>query len=101
MTAAMAKRRPSKAASAATINVLGQPSRRIASDNVEAVVSQLGGQLAPITFDRSGRKIQPLSVAPWHDERQPRSMPALLRVLRGDFFCMPFGGNERRRRDEQ
>ena len=27
-------------------------------------------------------------------ERIDRSQPPVIRVLRGDFFCMPFGGNE-------
>jgi hypothetical protein len=74
-------------------NILGQPSWRIASDRVEAFVTELGGQIAPITFDRQGRKIAPYSVAPWAEEKLDRNMPAILRALRGDFFCLPFGGN--------
>jgi len=71
--------------------ILGQPSWRVASDRVEAFVTELGGQIAPITFDRQGRKIAPYSVAPWAEEKL--NMPAILRALRGDFFCLPFGGN--------
>lgn len=74
-------------------NVLGQPSWRIASDRVEAFVTQAGGMIGPVTFDRAGRKIQPLSVAPWHGEKLDPAVPTMLRALRGDFFCMPFGGN--------
>jgi len=73
--------------------ILGQPSWRIASDRVEAFVTELGGQLAPVTFDRQGRKIAPYSVAPWAEEKLDRNMPAILQALRGDFFCLPFGGN--------
>jgi hypothetical protein len=73
--------------------ILGQPSWRIASDRVEAFVTELGGQIAPITFDRQGRKIAPYSVAPWAEEKLDPQMPAILKALRGDFFCMPFGGN--------
>ncbi len=73
--------------------ILGQPSWRIASDRVEAFVTELGGQIAPITFDRQGRKIAPYSVAPWAEEKLDPKMPAILRALRGDFFCLPFGGN--------
>ena len=73
--------------------ILGQPSWRLASDRVEAFVTQLGGHLAPVTFDRRGRKIAPYSVAPWAEEKLDRKMPAILRALRGDFFCLPFGGN--------
>lgn len=32
-------------------------------------------------------------MAPWADETIGRDAPAVLRVMRGDFFCMPFGGN--------
>ncbi|HSW45354.1 MAG TPA: hypothetical protein VLM89_07270, partial [Phycisphaerae bacterium] len=53
---------------------------------------RLGGHLGPITCDRRGRKIRPLSIAPWAEEKI-KTIP-LLDVLRGDFFCMPFGGNE-------
>jgi len=73
--------------------ILGQPSWRIASDRVEAFVTELGGQIAPITFDRRGRKIAPYSVAPWAEEKLNCKMPAILQALRGDFFCLPFGGN--------
>ncbi len=75
------------------IQVFGQPSWRIASDCVEAFVTELGGHLAPVVFDRKQRKIQPYSIAPWAEERLDPSIPPILRVLRGDFFCMPFGGN--------
>src|SRR5205823_3425468 len=74
-------------------NVLGQPCWRVANKNVEAYVTEIGGQLAPVTFDRRGKKIQPLSVAPWAKEKLDRNTPAIIKVLRGDFFCMPFGGN--------
>ena len=70
-----------------------QPSWRIASDRVEAFLTETGGMLGPVTFDRKGRKIQPLSVAPWHGEKLDRATPSVLKVLRGDFFCMPFGAN--------
>jgi hypothetical protein len=73
--------------------VLGQPSWRLASPRVEAYVTRTGGHLGPVTFDRRGAKIRPLSVAPWASERLDRSQPPIIRVLRGDFFCMPFGGN--------
>ena len=73
--------------------VRGQPSWRLASTRVEAFVTELGGHLGPVTFDRRGRKLRPYSVAPWAEERTEPSLPPLLKVLRGDFFCLPFGGN--------
>ena len=71
----------------------GQPSWRVASSQVEAFVSEMGGQLGPITFDRKGRKLRPYSVAPWAEERLDPSQPSIIKALRGDFFCLPFGGN--------
>lgn len=81
------KRRPAKR------TVYNQPSWRLASTDVEAFVTELAGHLGPVTFDRRGRRIQPYAVAPWATEKLDRSEPPLLRVLRGDFFCLPFGDN--------
>lgn len=71
----------------------GQPSWRLASNTVEAFVTQTGGHLGPVTFKLGNRKVQPYSVAPWCTEKTPASLPPLLKALRGDFFCLPFGGN--------
>jgi hypothetical protein len=73
--------------------VRGQPSWRIASNQVEAFVTEIGGHIAPVTFDRRGRRIRPYSIAPWVEERGAARLEPIIRVLRGDFFCMPFGGN--------
>lgn len=76
--------------------VLGQPSWRIATPQVEAFVTRAGGHVAPVTFKLNGRKISPYSIAPWATEKsvqRDRATPNILKVLRGDFFCMPFGGN--------
>jgi hypothetical protein len=73
--------------------IYGQPSWRLASAQVEAFVTAAGGHLGPVTFDRKGRKLQPYSVAPWAEEPTDPTLPPLLKVLRGDFFCLPFGGN--------
>jgi len=72
--------------------VLGQKSLRIATDQVEAWVTELGGHIAPITFHLPSGDVEPMSVAPWAEE--DHVLPAILKVLRGDFFCMPFGGND-------
>ena len=86
--------------------VFGQPSTRIATGEVEAWVTALGGHVGPITFRHGDRNICPMHVAPWADESwaatavedleapQPlRGLTASMKSLRGDFFCMPFGGN--------
>jgi len=81
--------------------VYGQPSWRLTSADVEAFVTEMGGQLGPVTFDRRVRKFQPYSVAPWAEEPVDRSLPPIIRALRGDFFCLPFGGNARPFRGEK
>ncbi len=73
--------------------VAGQPSWRLASPDVELYVTRAGGHLGPVTFDRTRRPFQPYSVAPWCQEKLDRGLPTLIRSLRGDFFCAPFGGN--------
>ncbi len=73
--------------------VMGQASWRVATREVEAFLTVTGGHLGPITFRLGGRRISPFSVAPWWGEKLESSSPPILRVLRGDFFCMPFGGN--------
>jgi len=35
-----------------------------------------------------------MHTAPWADETLPADTPPILRVLRGDFFCAPFGPND-------
>lgn len=76
-----------------TRTVLGQPSWRIATRDVEAFVTEVGGHLGPVVFDRAGRRVGPFAVAPWAEERLDPGLPAIIRVLRGDFFCLPFGAN--------
>ncbi|MBN2505625.1 MAG: hypothetical protein JXQ71_02915 [Verrucomicrobia bacterium] len=73
--------------------VFGQPSWRIASSTVEAFVTRTGAHVAPVVFDRRGRRIEPFAIAPWWNEPQAPGTPPLIGLLRGDFFCLPFGGN--------
>lgn len=74
--------------------VLGQPSWRIATPDVEAFVTVAGGHLGPVRFRLGNRTVEPFSVAPWAGEPLGQPDVQMLRSLRGDFFCMPFGGNE-------
>src|SRR3989442_439689 len=73
--------------------ILGQTSYSIATKEIRAAITQTGGHLGPVTFRLGRRAIQPFSVAPWWNEKLAPGTPAMLRVLRGDFFCLPFGGN--------
>jgi hypothetical protein len=72
-------------------DMFGQPSYRIANDRVEAWITERGGHLAPVTFRLGDRNVQPFHVAPWAHERVEAA--PILQVLRGDFFCLPFGAN--------
>src|SRR5438067_1203226 len=81
--------------------VLGQFSWRVASDSVEAFVTRRGGHLGPVRFSLPTGKVQSFAIAPWAKERLPSQTPAVLKVLRGDFFCCPFGGNAQPWRSER
>ena len=80
--------------SAPTLHTVhGQPSWSFRSSHVHANLTKLGGHLGPVSFRLSHRLVTPFSVAPWAEEKlAPNTLP-LLRALRGDFFCAPFGGN--------
>jgi hypothetical protein len=60
---------------------------------VHANLTKLGGHLGPVSFRLPHRLVTPFSVAPWAEEKLAPDTPGLLRALRGDFFCAPFGGN--------
>ena len=81
--------------------IQGQPSWRFASDKVEAAITRHGGHLAPIRFHLPHGVVEPYSVAPWAEEKPAKKIPHLLQLLRGDFFCAPFGGSESLYRGEQ
>jgi len=72
--------------------VFGEPSWQLKSKDVEAFLTQTAGHLGPVTFRVGGKKIAPFSAA-WSKVKPDAKLPPILRVLRGDFFCMPFGGN--------
>ncbi|MCC8179523.1 MAG: hypothetical protein LIP23_01220 [Planctomycetes bacterium] len=74
-------------------NVEGYPSWKIASDQVEVVLAQRGGHMAPVTFFRNDGDFAPLAIAPWSKDTKAKYDEKHLSLLRGDFFCMPFGGN--------
>ena len=74
--------------------VHSQPSFIVATREVEVAITRLGAHMAPVTFFRDSKQpVQPYHISPWQDEK-PSKMPApVLVALRGDFFCLPFGGN--------
>jgi len=65
------------------------------SDRVSLGVTETGGHLSDVTFVvADGRRIAPMHTAPWSDETLPPDIPPILRILRGDFFCAPFGASD-------
>lgn len=72
--------------------IADQPSWIIGVDNVELAVTRRGGHIAPVTFHRDSKKpVQPYHISPWQEEKLKIGEPVLV-PLRGDFFCIPFGG---------
>jgi len=72
--------------------IKGESSWVIANAQVELAVTERGGQMAPVSFFRdSAEPVQPYYVSPWQGSGTATGVP-VLDPLRGDFFCMPFGG---------
>ena len=68
---------------------------QLESDRVHSGVSRDGGFLHPVSFQcKDGRTISPLHRAPWLEESVLGDIPPMLRGLRGDFFCAPFGDSD-------
>lgn len=80
-----------------------QPSWVLRTPQVQLAVTRLGGHMAPVTFYRHQDKpVRPYHISPWQEEKLPAPVPApVLAPLRGDFFCMPFGGNSEPYRGEK
>ncbi len=57
-------------------------------------ITREGGHLAPIIFQLEGREVSPYALAPWLPEQIDGTLPVLLKNLRGDFLCLPFGPQE-------
>ncbi len=59
-----------------------------------ASVQSLGGMLGPVLFLLpDGRQVAPLHVAPWFHEPDRARHPAIIRELRGEWPCVPFGAD--------
>jgi hypothetical protein len=71
--------------------VHGEPSFHLATPELDLDITLRGGQLAPVVFHLPGRDVSPYALAPWEPAEFP-DQPPLLSVLRGDFLCLPFGG---------
>lgn len=78
---------------ASTKTLSGQRCWVVKSDQVELAITKTGGHMAPVTFFRDSKEpVAPYYISPWQGEKHDYPVPVLV-PLRGDFFCMPFGGN--------
>ncbi|BET66359.1 hypothetical protein ASA1KI_12770 [Opitutales bacterium ASA1] len=68
--------------------------------NVAFHMTKTGGQLGPVVFRLGRRVIEPFHTAPWCGKPEAKKLIPLLRELRGDFFCAPFGAGPGRRGEE-
>jgi hypothetical protein len=59
--------------------------------NVTFNLTRTGGQIGPVNFRLGRQLIEPFHTAPWCDTPEAEKLIPLLRELRGDFFCAPFG----------
>jgi hypothetical protein len=85
-----------------TRTIHAQPSFVVSTKQVELAVTELGGHMAPVTFFRdSDKPVRPYYVSPWQDEKATPMPAPVLVPLRGDFFCLPFGGNSEEVASEQ
>ena len=68
---------------------------------VTAVLTRRGGHLSPVVYRVGNRTISLFAAPPWSAEKRDRNCAPVLQVLRGDFFCMPFGDPGKPYRGEQ
>lgn len=75
-------------------NTHGAPSFWLNHDLVSLQITRDGGMLAPVAFRLGDRIVSPYSLSPWKPDEVDAELPVLLKNLRGDFFCLPFGPQE-------
>ncbi len=69
----------------------GAVSYSLSSEMVSLFVTREGGHLGPVNFRLGEREVSPYALAPWEPGGVDGSLPVLLKNLRGDFLCLPFG----------
>jgi hypothetical protein len=66
----------------------------LGADAASLAVTETGGHLSDVVFTLAdGRNVRPMHAAPWRPEELAPGTPSVLRLLRGDFFCAPFGSD--------
>ena len=72
----------------------GAPSFTTTHGPVSVAITATGGHLTANFTLPSDRVVSPYALAPWTPEEVSAEFPVLLTHLRGDFLCLPFGGQE-------
>ena len=74
-------------------NVANRPAYILRNANVELAVTREGAHMAPVNFYRDTDKpVQPYLVSAWQYEKNVPVSDPVVGLLRGDLFCLPFGG---------
>ncbi len=75
--------------------IKGQKSWVLENINIKLYLTEKGGHMAPVIFMKDTEKpIEPFYINPWAEEGlNLENEPDVLIPLRGDFFCLPFGGD--------
>jgi len=75
--------------------IKGQKSWILENKNIRLCLTEKGGHMAPVVFMKDSEKpIEPFYINPWAEEGlNMENEPDVLVPLRGDFFCLPFGGD--------
>ncbi len=79
---------------AARNNVKNASGWSVNANGTDLFFTERGGMSAPVRFTlEDGRRISPYLVTPWQTENKCVLGRGCLENLRGEFFCLPFGGN--------
>ena len=74
-----------------------ETSRALSWDRGVLSVESLGGMLGPTLFVLpDGRQVAPFQIAPWANQPGTEALPGILRRLRGEWPCVPFGADSDR-----
>jgi hypothetical protein len=71
--------------------VHGEPSFALKGRDIELYLTRRGGHMAPVRFRLGKRWVEPYALAPWRPDEIGAEFPPVLKVLRGDYLCLPFG----------
>jgi hypothetical protein len=65
----------------------------VENETIRCFLTETGGHMAPVVFFHNTKKpVEPYYISPWQDEEAQPDIP-VLKPLRGNFFCVPFGGD--------